>query len=484
VERSHEGADTAQTVPLPALISGQLDRPGQVDYYSFSARKGQEITIRAEQSRNMDAHFTLFRAGGSWFDPRRPSRVIFREDRSSDLAQVNPKGSFTVPEDGQYFLEVSSVYGKGSPDSQYVVRIQASDRDIPLLEDRMAALWSERTFVRDLTSDRLIDLASRSLKRPGNLPQPSEAAAGPGRGNAPAPKAAREAEIPINIDTPITVVHEGEPNNSRDRAPAIKAPMIIEGAISEPGDVDSFRLQVKSGDALAFEIQTPGQRPPVFNPRLSVADESGHELFSNLHRRVSVFNNNSERQVYLQNISPKAIYRFEKDGEYTLQIRDLSYRYGSPDYRYRVLVRPQVPHIGDVSAEDADGITLVRGEARKLKIKTTYEEGFAGDVSFSFVGLPQGVEAFPGAEADTSKEATDIDEKADAVVAKVQPATVVLLANAEAVATKLPSTVEIYCRPISKGQPGPKLLVQRIPLMVVDPSDRVPTKPANTAKGR
>ena len=162
----------------------------------------------------------------------------------------------------------------------------------------------------------------------------------------------------------------------------------------------------------------------------------------------------------------------------------MSYRYGSREHRYRVLLRPQIPHIGEVTAEDADGLTLLRGRTRKLKLKATYEEGFVGDVSFSFVGLPPGVEAFPAAEADTSREPTDVDEKAETVVARVQSATVVLSANAEVIPTKLPSTVEIYCRPVSNGQPGPPLLVQRIPLIVVDRPDGSAKNRWDTAKGR
>ena len=136
------------------------------------------------------------------------------------------------------------------------------------------------------------------------------------KGNTSPLKTVREPIVPTDLATSIAIVQEGEPNNAREKAQPVKAPVILEGVISEPGDIDNFKFQTKAGESLAFEIQTPGLRPPVFNPRVSVVDESGHELFSNIHRRVSVSNNNSERQVYLKNIAPKVIFRFKRGGEY------------------------------------------------------------------------------------------------------------------------------------------------------------------------
>jgi hypothetical protein len=54
--------------------------------------------------------------------------------------------------------------------------------------------------------------------------------------------------------------------------------------------------------------------------------------------------------------------------EYVLQVRDITSRYGSPSYRYRILVRPEIPHVGEASVmeegEKINGgrINLIRGE--------------------------------------------------------------------------------------------------------------------------
>jgi hypothetical protein len=266
----------------------------------------------------------------------------------------------------------------------------------------------------------------------------------------------------------LSSVSEHEPNDALAQAAEISIPAIVEGAIQRPGDIDNFKFKVKAGQKLAFEIETPGVGPPLFNPRLGIVDSRDRELFSNVHRRVSLYNNNSDRQVYLRGIEPKAIYTFEKDGEYVLQVRDITSRYGGADYRYRICVRPQVPHVGEVLVSPSDRVNLIRGQSRKLTIVTSHEEGFTGDVTFSFTGLPEGVEAFPAAEVNDKRDPTDVDENADAVAPKVQTITIVLLAGSKAPVTAAAKVVQLNCRPIAGGRPGPSLLVSRIPLMVVD----------------
>jgi len=197
-------------------------------------------------------------------------------------------------------------------------------------------------------------------------------------------------------------------------------------------------------------------------------DNRDQELFSNVHRRVSVYNNNADPQVYLKGIEPKAEYTFER-GEYVLHVRDVTSRYGKPSYR--VLVRRQIPHVGEISISEGDHINLVRGRARKLTLTTSYEEGFTRDVSFSFVRLPDGVTALPAAEFHDDRAPTDIDENAEALVPKIQKATIVLLADTNAPLTSMPKIVQLHCQPIVGSRPDPTILVREIPLMVVKASE-------------
>ncbi len=142
-----------------------------------------------------------------------------------------------------------------------------------------------------------------------------------------------------------------------------------------------------------------------------------------------MFNNNSDPQVYLKDVEPKVIYTFERGGEYVLQVRDITSRYGEPDYRYRVLVRPEIPHLGQVVVTEGqltkdgkivrtDYINLVPGEPKRLTLIASYEEGFTGDLSFAFAGLPEGVQVFPAAQFHDDQAPFEVTQNPDIVAPK------------------------------------------------------------------
>jgi hypothetical protein len=180
-----------------------------------------------------------------------------------------------------------------------------------------------------------------------------------------------------------------------------------------------------------------------------------------------MFNNNADPHVFLKAISSKSTYSFEHGGEFTLQIRDITSRYGRPDFRYRILVRPQVPHVGEIAVAEADQINLRRGEPRKLAITVQFEEGFAGDVSFSVDGLPPGVKAYPALQYEDGRAPLEVAQNPEIVLPKDQKAAIVLVAAPDAPLTREPVVASLRCRPIAKGQLGSSLLVRSLPLMVV-----------------
>ena len=482
----HQDARQAQPIALPVLINGRISKPGELDYYSFDASQGQEISFEVVRAENFEPHLALYREGGSWFDVDRPTRVLLEQERSSDLMPIKVGGSYRVLQGGRYYVELSSIFGKGSPDGFYELRI-ALRKDQPIDSDLTKPLagWEERSFKRRLEQNWVKALKARSVRPPEPAALHANASTtGQKLGSAHGSDTERTQVQAVRAT--VSLVTEREPNDRPAQAQEVSIPALIEGVIQRPGDIDSFKFKVKPGQKLSFEIETPELKPPLFNPRLGVADNEDRELFSNVHRRISLFNNNGDRQVYLKDVEAKAVYTFERGGEYVLQVRDITSRYGGAGYRYRILVRPQIPHLGEVSVverdragssdvsarKESDHINLTRGQARKLTIVTSNEEGFTGAVSFWFAGLPEGVQAFPAAEADEGRAPTDVDEHAEAVAAKMQKTTVVLLASPKAPLTLMPKVVRLYCRPIAEGYPGSPLLVQEIRLMVTSAADQ------------
>jgi hypothetical protein len=66
-----------------------------------------------QQRANSAPELALCRAGESWFDPRRPVQLLFKEQGSSDLMHLDAKGTYRFSEDGQYYLQISGLFGRG-----------------------------------------------------------------------------------------------------------------------------------------------------------------------------------------------------------------------------------------------------------------------------------------------------------------------------------------------------------------------------------
>jgi len=483
---SHQTLDRAQPVALPAMISGKLEKPGELDYYSFQASKGEEVRVEALQGQALDEavalsklapEVALYRAGGSWFDPHRPRRVLFAEERTSDLMPERSGGTYQFSEDGQYFLQVSDLFGQGCSDCTYqvlVISVRRKPGSVAQLEPNKPD-WSERSFSRRLAEDWMMSLESRAVLGGGPTTQAKNVSSV--QGSSSSSTVERQPRQPISLSTQPASFVEREPNDSAAQAEAISIPVVIEGRIQHPGDLDSFKFKVEPGQKLAFEIETPDAMPPYFNPRLGVVDSQNQELFSNVERRLSAFNNNADPQVYLKDVEPKVTYTFERGSEYVLQVRDITSRYGDPSYRYKILVRPQIPHVGEVSITEGAGsdkekavsvINLVRGEPRRLTLTASYEEGFTGDLAFSFTGLPEGVQAFPAMQFTDERRPLEVTQNPDLIAPKQQRTTIELMASSDAKLSSEPRIVQLHCRLMADGKLGPNLLVREIPLMVVE----------------
>ena len=488
---SHQTIDQSQPVALPGFVSGKIAEPGEVDTYSFQARKGQRFQFEAVEGQKFDIgtaskfapELALYRASGSWFDPHRPARVLFDEERSSDLMHVEPGGTYRFTEDGQYFVQVSGLFGQGCPDCTYQVWVFSCEGPCGLISryEPTNFDWSERNLSRSLGESWIADLHARSVAGPEAASPQEQLSSQAGGVGSPAQLAPKQRNT---LSHPFTVA-EREPNDRAAQSPSTSVPAVIEGTIGYPGDVDSFRFKVDPGQKLAFEIETLEAQPPYFNPRVGVVDSQDQELFSNVERRLSMYNNNADPQVYLKAVRPKATYTFERGGEYLLQVRDITSRYGNPSHRYRILVRPQIPHVGEISVmsrENIDAtpeavkrseinrINLVRREPKKLIVIASYEEGFTGDLSFFFTGLPEGVQAFPAVHFNEGRAPLEVTQNPDIIAAKEQRTAIVLLASAETALTSEPRTVQLRCQAIANGKLGANLLVREIPLMVVEGS--------------
>jgi len=254
----HSSAKYAQVVDLPALINGRLEKPGELDFYAVDAKAAQELSFEVVQAEGFDPHLVLYRPGGSWFDPDRPSRILFDQEPISDLMPLKAQGTFRVPQSGRYLVEVSSIFGRGASDCTYLLRISLAGDPRPanVQTPRPQPEWQERSFLRKLQTDWATILESRSAHE---MEHPAGQARGGSSNPRPPSDADRKPEQSPASGThaPVSAVAEREPNDAVAQAQEIQIPAMIEGAIGHPGDLDNFRFKVSPGQKLVFEIETP-----------------------------------------------------------------------------------------------------------------------------------------------------------------------------------------------------------------------------------
>jgi hypothetical protein len=401
----HGTPRTAQPVKLPVAVNGRLPEGGQLDYYAFAAAREQTVAFEVVSSHEaaVAAHLAvqpelaLYEAGGSFLDPERSRRLLFREELTQGSMPAGRRMTYHFARPGRYLVSYGSRFARGKGGHSYLLRMSPIDESAAV---EGALPWARR---------RLQHLLSRAVGPPA-------------------------AEVGL--------VREAEPNDHPDQAKAFEVPAVLEGTIGQPGDVDRFRFKARAGERLAFEVRTPRAGPPHFNLRLDVLDAKGAVVLTNLHVRDGKVGTEAAKVI---GVDREVLGKLEKEGEYTLRLRGLTSLHGSPDHAYEILVRPQVPHVGDARLSPAGPVNLPAGGRRRLTVAAPGKEGYAGSLALSVEGLPPGVRAFVGTNGTT------ID----------------LVADASAPRGSLPRVLRIWGLPLAGGKSGTPFLVAEVPVMVV-----------------
>ncbi len=472
--RSSDQASGAQEVDVPCTINGVISLPGERDLYAVQAAEGQHLRFelisnpsgtsmggRAGYRGGFDSVLTLYQPLGSWLEESRLHRLAY-DDKSKANPRPNPLIETRAGQPGLYLLEVGSFYNLGGAEFSYQLRVEpngpaAPQRPPAAANGSIFEPWQERSFSRPIRPDHIRRIHARTVE-PGN----DRGASAAENGTPP-----QEEANGFGRTTTYSTIREQEPNDDGDPTAVATLPFLVEGAIDQPGDLDrlvSFR--VEPGQKLSFELETPEASLPDFNPRMAVLDESGQVVLSNVYRRVV-----RQALSYSKTIEPKTIHTFLRGGTYTLRVRDTTQQNGASDFRYRLLVRPQIPHAGELTVRE-DRLNLVPGEAGKLTVTTGQEEGFTGQILLQVEGLPPGVQALPGTDYQPETPPNLDDGPKGRYMPQQGATSVMIVAAADAPATRMPRVLRIQARPVVSGKMGALLPVGKVHLMVLEGNRR------------
>ncbi len=423
---------------------------------------------------------------------------IHRYERTSSTGKFTLFRRFAhrFPSPGRYFLSVGAFVGAGDPNHGYQLRVVRRQSAAPQwvlgklahpdpsdwLERDSATLRQLGSFRRPLEPDRLAILQSRSgttLKNPDAV-VPGELSPDEGGTSSHSPPHA----------SLLNPAPEAEPNNTLNRPGAVEIPGLIEGCLQKPGDVDIFRFRARAGQKLAFEIETPQTSPPQFNPWLKLFDSQGKQLVSNIYMEYGGDGDDVNKTV-----ERKTIYTFEQAGDYYVQVRDLTSLQGGPHFIYRLLVRPQIPHLGRIEVslgvtsslstliDKTDRINLEAGQAKEMVIVCEKEEDFQGEVALSVDNLPPGVQAWISTAASWTEtlmrgiqyRPLEVEVMTSRHHRPERSATTLLLrAGPDAPIADPPRFLHLMAQPVVSGRAGPAVLAARIPFLVIRPTEKTP----------
>lgn len=516
VDEVHNKPELSQPIQNPVVVNGKIGKQGELDYYSIEVAKNEELAFEVIMThQSLDSGFRpqlrLYKSFESWLGAQKYKRLALHTELEGEIPNspglasppygstpINSGLTYRFPEKGRYFVEVGSERYVGKSEYAYQLRVVPIGSEYArLLRGLQGSIWG-RNFTRSIDVDRLSVLWSRTVtvNRPSYIVSEGEPRT---RLNNAGTSYNEEKDNNAGATEQIKRFSEEEPNEKAIDALDLTLPALISGKIDRPDDVDVYRFKVTSPSRLAFEIETPQVTLPHFTPRLEIRDAAGRSMLTNIHRvKPRSAAANATDRWELKDIEPKVIEMFDQPGEYTVEIRDVTSRSGGQDCSYRLLIRPQVPHVGEITVEtlkrgpedkriDPLRLNLRPGEMKTLTITTKVEEIDAeikdgggqrsfehgtGEIGLLVVGLPEGVRALPGTGI-TNIQGRPRNEtvKKYNFLPDVLKAILVFQAAPDAPLTTLPSEISVMLQPLIGTKAGKPLLATKLPVMVISGTD-------------
>jgi hypothetical protein len=131
-QEPNDQPDRAQTLALPIIVNGRVDRPGDRDVFRIDGHAGDEVVAEVVARRldsPLDSVLELTDATG-----RRLARNDDHEDKGSGLETHHADSLIgaTLPADGTYYLHLTDAQQKGGPEYAYRLRVSAPRPDFAL----------------------------------------------------------------------------------------------------------------------------------------------------------------------------------------------------------------------------------------------------------------------------------------------------------------------------------------------------------------
>lgn len=357
--------ETAARVTLPAVINGWIP-PGGIDHYSFQARRGSHLVI-AVQARDLTPY--LADAVPGWFQPV----VTLYDAKGREVAYADhfrfspdPLLCCDILEDGLYLLEIRDALYRGREDFVYRVTVG----EIPFVTD-IFPLGGRPGY------PSTVEVAGWNLtrKKVALLPLAREGVyAVPGLGN----EFVNNGTVFANDEVP--QIMEAEQNNDRAHAQNVTLPVIVNGRIDPPGDVDVFAIPCQAGDKVTAETSARRLNSPL-DSWIKVTDAAGKQI---------AFNDDFEDKgagLQTHYADSRVMFTASARGLYYIQVGDAQGK-GGPEYAYRLRISQPMP---DFALRVVPSCINARpGAVVPVTVYALRRDGFNDDIILDLKDAPAG----------------------------------------------------------------------------------------------
>ena len=348
--------ETAPRIALPGVLNGQI-LPGEVDHYSFLAKKGARVVVAA-QARDLIPY--LADAVPGWFQPV----ITLYDSKGKEVAYADdfrfspdPTLCFDVPENGAYLLEVKDALYRGRED--FVYRITVGE--VPFV----TGIFPMGCRVG---SSSPVTVSGWNLTKKNTI---IKAEAGEEiRPVADLRNGQVIGDVPFASDG-LQEITEQEPNDAIREARQVTMPIIINGRIDHPGDIDTFAFACGTGAKIVAEVNARRLGSPL-DSWLRITDSAGHQVAFNddwEDKAVGLLTHKADSYIF---------FTAPVGGMYFVQIGDAQHK-GGPDFGYRLRIGP--PRADFALRIVPSAISSRPGGSTPVTIYAARKDGFQGDIA-------------------------------------------------------------------------------------------------------
>ena len=348
---------------LPVVLNGQI-MPGDVDRFRFRARQGQKLVI-GTLARGLipyladavpgwfQATLALYDAGGK--------EVAFADDYRFN---PDPVLFYQITKNGEYELEIHDSIYRGRED--FVYRITLGEQ--PFITQTFPLGGKEGT--KTVASISGWNLPSTQLlldTKPGS---------GSIRQTAYNEGKTISNSIAYIVDT-LGECNESESNDTLKHAQQIEMPMIINGRIDKPGDVDIFQIKGRAGDKIVIEVYGRRLNSPL-DSLLRLTDASGKVLELNDDYVLKDSHLHKDMMGLVTHHADSYLFAgLPRNGTYYVHLSD-SQQQGGQAYAYRLRISSPKPDFA--LRVTPSSLSMRAGAAIPVHVQALRKDGFDGRI--------------------------------------------------------------------------------------------------------